>query len=367
MTITAADMESKLLTLDQVYERFEPTEGLSSMQLMMDGTDKYHFTLPTGWNVGLKDQHGEFLTDATVDVEGKGEYRLTKDAILAITSSIGITMQYVCRTPGPMIENHLNYWASHTSEKAMKLLHGKENVIAMTKPGIEPFSNVQLVEQALDVFKEKYGANPEDIRADYKFQHDLRRTSVRLIVPEVVRNITSARAGGSSDQWSMGVQFRNSIIGELPTALNGYLFAWFCTNGAISTHASSGKYNRRTMGQGDNVLEWARASVDEILGGLEHELDAVEELTTTAIDGGIENVLADIFQTYRVPMDARQTIISALAEADDLSAYGVMNAITQAANQHGLLDTAVTSLMEIGGDMGRAFAERCQSCHRVQV
>jgi hypothetical protein len=206
------------------------------------------------------------------------------------------------------------------------------------------------------------------VLADYKYTHDLRRSSYRLIVPEHVRQIASARAGGKDDQWSTGISVRNSLVGETPTSVQGYLFAWWCTNGSINTHAKSGKYNRRTQGQEEaEVYQWAKQSVDGILGGLEHMLDAVEDLTTTPVEGEVHAVLADIFKEYRVPQKSRESIITSLVEIEDLTMYGVMNAVTQAANVPGVDDKAITALMEIGGDLPRATSSRCEHCHRLAI
>jgi hypothetical protein len=158
---------------------------------------------------------------------------------------------------------------------------------------------------------------------------------------------------------------RNSIVGEKPLSLRGYLFAWVCTNGATSVHASSGNYNRRTMGQGEEVYDWARGQVDAILGGLEHELDAVTELTTVQLDGGVSQVMQSMFERYRVPLASRQQVIENLVDSDDLTAYGLMAAVTQAANVDSLPFGQVASLLEIGGDLPHSMSTRCQSCNRL--
>lgn len=371
-TITAEDMKAKgkLLTLDEVRERLEPTEVLAAVTFALDGTAK--FTLPNGWNVGLAEREGIELTDATVTIDNV-ERRMTKDALLAFTSSIGITREYVAKTPGDLMETHVNYWAKMLPSKSMKLMVGPGkngaagNVLATTKATITPFSNMALLDTAIAGIRSKYGQDAE-ILADYKFHNDLRRTAYRLIVPDYARHITSERDGDTVDSWSTGVQVYNSLVGEKPTSLSGYLFAWWCTNGAISTHASSGNYNRRTQGgTQDELLEWAQASVDEILGGLEHEFDAIEELTTVKLGDDVSGTLTDIFTMYKVPVAMREQIILSLVESEDNSMYGVMNAITQAANGDGVHDHVRQTLMEIGGNLPAATTGRCAACKRLAL
>jgi hypothetical protein len=245
-------------------------------------------------------------------------------------------------------------------DRELKLLVNSDTdrVLAIMKATMTPFSNIRILEQILAGIEAKYGEG--EVLADYKFHHDLRRTAIRLIVPEQMRSVRE------NDPWSVGVQIQNSLTGESATAVDGYLFRWWCTNGAIATHSSTGKYNRKLHGRDPETLyEWARESVDEILGGLEHEFDALEELANTPLEGSVADVLADVFEQYRVPTTTRETIISNMVNSDDLTMYGVMQAITQAANEEGLSEPLRNAILAIGGDLPRAYSERCQSCHRI--
>lgn len=363
MTVTVADVKDQLLTIDEVRERLEPTEHLLSIPFETD-TTQAKFELPPGWNEGLKDLPGTQVTSAKVTIGGK-EWQLTKDAALEATSIIQLTKDYVCKTPGPLVEMHLNYWMSH-GDRHLQLLGSTDSStgLAFTKASISPFSNSRLLDEALESIEEHYGEG--EVLADYKFHHDLRRTSFRLIIPESLRHIKSARDGGVEDNWSAGVSVRNSLTGEKPLSIAGYTFAYWCTNGSISTHATSGNYNRKNQGQGDSVYEWAKASIDEILGGLEHELESISELVTTELSskGELTDTVAALFVKYAVPLASREHIMTALVESNDLTAYGLMQAITSAANVPDIHDRQVTQLMMVGGDIPHTMSTRCSSCHR---
>jgi hypothetical protein len=289
-------------------------------------------------------------------------FMLTKDAALQATSEIGLTQNYALRTPGELIQPHVNYWMS---TKQLKLLTNTGVALATTKPNVTPISNLSLLEQALGGIKEEFGKDTE-VLVDYKRHHDLRLTNFRLIVPENQRSIKSARSD-ESDTWSLGLDIQNSLTAEKALRLRGYLFAWWCTNGATSTHATSGNYSRKGSPSEDQALEWARASVDGILGGLEHELDNIESLTGMDLEGEVQQAVFDIFERYKVPGPARESILASLIEANDLSMYGVLAAITQAANDETLSPTVVARLLEIGGDLPSAASGRCKSCHRLPI
>jgi hypothetical protein len=106
---------------------------------------------------------------------------------------------------------------------------------------------------------------------------------------------------------------------------------------------------------------------------MEHEFQAIEELANTPVPFGSDGspdvaaALADVFDTYRVPSEAREAIIENMVNSDDLTMYGVMQAVTQAANDADLPEKARLSLMEVGGDIPRATTQRCQTCRRLTV
>jgi hypothetical protein len=368
--IVVEDMRDKLMTLDQAVTVLERTEPLSQIPFERGGaTDRVRFSIDPGWN-----DHGATGTapvDASITI-GRTEYQLTYDALLEATSAIGLTKQYVTKTPSRLITPQLEYWygdGAASAAKEMKLLATDTTALALTKGSIVPFSNLRLVDEAVSAMRDVYGENFTPL-VDYKFSHSLRKTHMRLIVPEIARQIVSHRhTDDNPDNWSIGVQLKNSLVGEIPTSASGYMFAWWCTNGAITQHAASGNWSRRTGGQGNEVYDWARNAVDEILGGLEHELDAVEALTQMTVpQDEFHDTVDALFSEYKVPRDARQLIIDELVANDDLSMYGIMQAITQSANSMDsrLSDEGREALMTIGADVAHAANNMCESCHQVK-
>src|SRR5690606_34848398 len=129
------------------------------------------------------------------------------------------------------------------------------------------------------------------------------------IVPEVGREVTggglSDVPSGEADEWSGGVHLTNSLMGKSQTKLETYLFRWWCTNGATSTMDNVGVWSRRGDADQD-VYEWARDSVDEVLGGLEGQFDAVQRLTALNVEGHVADIVKEIYDTYGVPVSQRK-------------------------------------------------------------
>jgi hypothetical protein len=174
----------------------------------------------------------------------------------------------------------------------------------------------------------------------------------------VTRVITGTRQ--EDDAWSIGLQFQNSQIGIRPTREDGYLFRYWCANGCTDTLASAGALKRRSVSDPAEAYEWARRSVEEVLGGLEHTLDSIQALTSiTLATGEIGRVLADLYSRHHVPVAQQRAITSGVADlAGDITMYDIMQVITQTANQSDLSPRVVAGLLSLGGHVTHGGA-RC--------
>lgn len=367
MPITVDTMRDKLLPLDTVREALARTEPLGVHTFTVD--DNVLFALDNGWNHGIDARDGNETVPATVYFGPTldTEFRLTKDALLEATSICGIPKAYAARCPGNLLADQLNFWfrsglaGRAQTPKEFQLLVAGDNAAAITKASVTPFSNLALLEQTLDGIEARYGKG--EVLVDYKMVHTIHRTHLRLVVPEYRRTIEGS--GTDEDHWSVGIQIRNSLVGADKTSLDGYLFRWACTNGQLDTRSTSGVWSRRGNSTEAEVYAWARAAVDDILGGLEGSLDAVQSMVDIPIDGQAHDVLRDVFEHYRVPLPERARIIEGLVDSGPLTMYSVMNAITQVANDPNLDPSHVENLMRMGGDLPHAASSRCDSCRRL--
>lgn len=367
MSVTIDAMRDKLKTVEQTQEILGITEPLNTMPFTTGDGIRFH--LEPGWNHGI-DAMGpmDVLEKAQVrigdgpNLETAPDFMLTKDALLEFTSQCGLPKPYVSKTPHNFIEDQLNYWFRlGMPGKDYKMLVSPHNdrVVALTKATITPFSNLRLMDEMLAGIEKAYG--DVEVLVDYKFHHDLRNTHVRLVVPGVGREMKNT--GTDDDEWSIGAQFKNSLIGAKPTEMNGYLFRWTCTNGAIDTHAATGAFSRR--GADNDVYEWAKQAVDQVLGGLEGSLRQVQALAYIPIEGQAKQSLSDVFQLYKVPGNLRDKVMEIMVESTELTMYSVMQAITQVANEVDMTYGQIEMMMRAGGDLPHRADSRCETCHRI--
>lgn len=370
MSITVETMKSKLLSLDQVRTRLATTEPLATEHFTVG--DAIRFTVEPGWNHGIDAKAGTELVSVWAHT-GKGagyvkDFQLTKDALLEATSLTGMNKTFAVKCPAILLEPQLNYWFQEgLADKRIRdyqLLIANGMGAAITRASIVPFSNLRLVDEAIDAIEARYGKG--EVFADYKFTHTLRKTHLRLIIPESMRTLENT--GTEDDTWSIGVQVKNSLTGYEQTSVDGYMFRWFCTNGATDTHATSGAFTRRggSEHRESEVYEWARHAVDDVLGGLEGTLNAVQELTDIPLGQDPQAVLRDVFAYYHVPVAERQRIIAWLeATTTPLTMYTLMAAVTEVANDISLEPSHIENLLRLGGDLPHAATSRCDACRRL--
>jgi hypothetical protein len=362
LSITIADVQEKLLTLDDVRERLERTEPLDTYEFEVGG-NAIGFKLGDDVNHGLKALQPNDPVNAFVTISGK-ELQLTRDAFYQFGAEAYMPKGFLANSSPHVIAEQLNeQFGGGLGNKDYKVLAVNGNkAAAMTRGALVPYSNLRLLQTALDGIEAKYGKG--EVFADYKFTHTLEQTHIRLIIPEYVRVIENT--GTENDTWSVGVQIKNSLVGDEQTEILGYLFRYWCTNGAIDTaNSANSVWSRRGAGgKTDAVYDWARDAVDEVLGGLEGSLDLVQGMTDISIEGTAVEALRDVFTTWRIPTADRNRILNNMVNEDNMTMYALMQAVTEAANADGVSAANVDRLMRAGGDLPLIAHDRCDSCHR---
>ena len=366
MTITASDVA--LLEFDEVVAMLDTDEPDGGLSFTTGPECPIEFSLPKGWNSMVQDMLGTEILPAVTVKAGFNEYPMTKDALLDFTSTLSIQREYMMRTPGPLMQTHVDYWVKNTNRDYRFLVKDNAVVAMARKPTVVPFGNADILHQiAARMIANGLIQYPSDLKVDFKMQHDLKYTSIRLIVPTPVRVIESLRhTTDNPDAWSIGVQLHNSLTGYSPMSVSGYLFAWTCANGATATHLDVAKYNRRTHGQDiETVMDWLDGAVDTILNELPVEVDAVGKLTEIDLTGEVSATMHDVFERLKVPMAARGPILDNVVDSEDATAYGLMQAITAAANDPDFTDEIRSRILYVGGDMPALLGDRCEQCHRL--
>lgn len=350
--ITIEQMQEKLVSLDELTRRLSTTEPLDSR--LVSNETRVRFRLQAGWETELDAVSPSDEVRAFMKI-GSTEYPLTAEGALAATSIIGLPKALVKRSPSTLIEPFLNYgWDSNLGDDAFNAIIVGGRVSAFAKPTITPFSNLELLQRAVDVIERHHPGTR--IFADYKFDHSLAGSNIRLILPDIEHDITGGGLGDvpgdSPDRWYGGIHMKNSLVGKGQTSFEPYLFRWWCTNGA-TTERESNMVWARTGNDGQNLgslYSWAEQAVEEVLGGMEHQFEQVQALTSLSVAGNTGEVLGEIFESFNVPVSQRAGINQNILTAQGpLTMYSIMDAISRAANDVNLSPERSDKLMRIGG------------------
>lgn len=365
--ITAQDMvdRGKLLPLAEARRVLATTEPLATVRI--DPSPSVWFRAEEGWNLGLDILHGTAAIPVWLRVGsgvGEAEYQMSKDGLLTAAKLAGVSSSYLLKCPAELLQHNLNYWYGGGMDKEVNLLTVGPNSIgqALTRESLQSFSNLEILDQIVGVMTRRY--RESDLYVDVsKLAHSLRKTYFQIVIPAESHVIRGS--GVNTDAWWAGLQFRNSQVGELQTSISGYFFRPLCTNGMIDSGPTMGTWSRRSGSEEDEVYAWAAQAVDEVLGGFEATLATVRESAEHSLEGGVIDVVRDVFDNYSIPHRAQSRVIDALVEDRELTVYSVLNALTQAANDASGPDEA-QRLMMTGGDLARHHS-RCDSCQRLLV
>lgn len=358
--VSLTDMRHTLLSLDEVRNILAVFEPLQSVRLEVGNT---HFIMEEGWNHDLAVKEGTDLVNVTL-IADNSEYQLTKDAVLQAGGLCGLTQPYIKKTPASLIEPQLNYWYGEQglSDRSAQLLVASSAGAAVTRQSIRPFSNLRIINSILDGVEDMYGR--QEVLVDPKFHHSLAETHLRLILPD--RSFQVHDSGVDDDEWFVGLNLFNSLSGKGKTSLDGYLFRWWCSNGAVDRRASSGTWVRLKDESDENDLYmWARLAVEDVLKPLEGAQGRLQEMVDHSIEGDVNLLLADLFEGYGLPARDKKAIIAQMVEEDDLTMYSLMQAVTYVASHTELSAIEQTRLMSVGGDLPYAAQSRCSTCHRL--
>lgn len=349
MAITIDDVRSKVITLEDVHRLLDKTEPLSITRIDKDTDIKFH--MEPDWAMGLEAIDNTDPVEVTMTIGGV-ERRLTKEAVLQAGANHGLLRPYMKKIPAALTNRLLNYhYGQGMGDEEFNTLVVGDNISAFTPTTITPFSTRQLLDNVVAGIQNKMGSDVP-IFADYKIANSLQRTDVRLILPTRERDIQDGDMedvpADATDVWFHGIHLSNSLVGKSQTTLDAYLFRYWCTNGCTTT-AETGTWSRRINGQQDDIYDWARTQVDEVLDGLDFELDQIQALTKLDISGNTPEVLRQIYDEYKMPVSQRADIEQPLLSARSRTLYTLLNAVTGAANSPDLTDARRDTLMRIGG------------------
>jgi hypothetical protein len=363
VAITIEDMKAtkQFASVGTAVALLQKTEPVDTVKIE-DGM-KVQFKVAKDW-IETAPKSELAPVDIEVSIDGK-EFSLSKAAALAVGSAFGIQNTYSQKIPGDLYGGLLNYHFESLGSKAFSALTIGDTLHGLVRPGLSVYSNEQMLESVVEGIETVYGKDTE-ILVDRRTFNTLTKTDIRLVVPEVSRNIVDGGLldvpAGEDDHWSAGIHITNSVTGKVPTAIQTYLFRYWCANGATVRNEDAGIWHRAFDSRMD-VYDWTRDNTEAILSEMEKQFDAVQHLTGVDANGRIGEVVNNALKPLRVSSTIRAEIADEMLAYDEVSLYTIMNAITSYANRPGLDQDYINRFMTAGGNL----ASRSVTSEKAQV
>lgn len=162
-----------------------------------------------------------------------------------------------------------------------------------------------------------------------------------ILIPDYVREETDSDFGG-------GLSVGNSEIGVRRLSMLPFVFRAICCNGNIWDRQDGTAMRRVHLGK-INLTELAtlmHETVQKQIPLINTFMDSVLELRKFETKVPMKNVIAQVSKDFKLTKKQALSTLEAYLVEPDKSAYGVMNAVTRAAQTH---DTATWDKMNIIG------------------
>lgn len=298
---------------------------------------------------------------------GGEDYQLSQEAgVSAVCRIPAGTAAVAERWPLHIVLEAMNFFFDNM-EGDFKALVGPNNEIKQfVKPSTLLFNPTTVLDAMADAMG-TFGGKEHVVVKD--FTHSLEETRFSVIVPAgQAERFVDARPG---DTTVGGLYFSGSLLGRANPELSVFTDRVLCSNGMVqpagSTRFRVGKGDEDADGPMEQMLEWLQASCQTLTGTpMSEEFGRLQHLTTHVVDDEhVATTLADIFARFRIPATAQSQVHEAMADEADGTMYGIVQAITRAA-QHStsLTDSQRASLMARAGEVSFHAQSICESCQR---
>ncbi|OGR97801.1 MAG: hypothetical protein A2V88_09325 [Elusimicrobia bacterium RBG_16_66_12] len=291
-------------------------------------------------------------------VNGKGNFELTGTAHGQIAQHIGIPQKYYdkmkAEAPG-LLASNVNHWLHSSSEARMvRTLDGKARAVLSRR--YRPLDYSDLAEAVL----------PEIIKAGCRVE-SVALTDSRLYIKAVTERLSFEVKKG--DVVQAGIVVLNSEVGMGSVKVEPMIFRLVCTNGMIVPESGINKYHVGRAGElGSFVEDFLRdetreaddralwMKVQDVVRGafrrdiFEGTVKRLQEAGEKTIEAPVEEVVERAQKRFLLSEVERSGVLQHLILGQDLSQFGLVQAITRTAQDAQDYDRA-TDLERLGGQV----------------
>lgn len=300
--------------------------------------------------VSMDGESNNMLIDLNGNVE---QFDVTKHAHHQIAQWSKIPQQYYDRMPKELRAINVNHWMHNEPKKRMvRTLDG--NVRAFMSDRYRTLDNFDLADAVLPVLMEQ-----QDMQIVSAELTD-KRMYIKALFPRIENEV------GVGDTVQSGVVISNSEIGQGSLRVEPLVYRLVCLNGMISSYSQKRYHVGKTVGAGEAAMEiyrdetvaaddkafWmkvqdtVRASVSQ--AAFDNIVDEMRRTKGMFMEGSPVEVIERVQKRFSWNENESNSVLQHLITGADLSAYGLLNAITRTSQDIEDYDRA-TDFERMGG------------------
>lgn len=302
---------------------------------------------------------------ARLTVPGVGPFPLTDHANGQLADRLGIPKRYydrLLKDAPALLETNVRHWLRQADERRMvRTLDGQARAVLSDR--YHRIDNEVIAEIVLPLLLDTPEADIISCAVtDWKL-------TLQVRFPRVEGEV---RVG---DPVQAGLTIRNGEIGNGALTVEPLVYRLVCSNGLIVGQViEQGRLRRQHIGRPVDAAEDYTIYTDETRAAEERALalkvrdslhalaqpalfrDALERMRQATEGPTVINPVAavqELGKAHQLPPAERASILTHLIQGGDYSRWGMVNAVTAAANEHNSYDRAI-DLQELGGALLQA-------------
>jgi len=291
---------------------------------------------------------------------------LDNHANIQLANYVGIPKPYyekLLKNSASLLSANINYWLNKMdSHRLIRTINGV--IVAILTDKYKILDNDRLLDAILPILEERRCEVLSSCLTGTKLY-------IKAATPNISRIIQSSNT--PDDVVQAGIMVTNSEVGHGKLSILPFTYRTCCKNGIIKDIVSNGAIRRQHLGRGFEIGEevysiepelmesskdrkfWdrvqstiAKALSDEMFDRVVNNIEFAARIQIKTQDA--ERVANRIRMKYDIPQPASDYILKYIMKEGDFSKWGLVNAVTQSANDFTDYETS-TFLEKVGGDI----------------
>jgi len=351
-------------TISVVPERGSELTGLMDAEAFarkcepFNRAEQFDVDVAEGAQFSISGENRVHFQQGDVDLEFDGP------ALTKMASDVGFPKAYLKKIKEDdyptLVLPHLNHWYISGMMDQMLRFIAVDNVVQSISKNAKESVSIMKMDQLQEVATEVIGA--ERILGYHKVYPDWKKFQFAIVTDHQFTINTNS----PQRELFAGIQIRHSPLAERSTTVVAYVFAQWCSNGAI-TMDKLGSWSFRRGNGDDDFRGWFRKTVESSEVAIENERQRLQLMADTrTTPEHVAETIESTMQLARIPSVLQTQIRDAAVNSPPETLYDVYNLITRVGTHSEYLSPATVRRIDGLASSLSSHADLCPTCHRLQ-